>query len=130
MCIRDRKVTNLKFLWDTGMGRLLEYNRPLSADDIKSIETLAELFVQEFPRNSLEELTITDVGLMIKNTYLYAMTYAYEGIKEGARPSKEYTEKGWYYCRRLMAIAGYRTCLLYTSPSPRDLSTSRMPSSA
>ena len=25
---------------------------------------------------------------------------------------------------------GWRTCLLYTSPSPRDLSTSRMPSSA
>ena len=24
----------------------------------------------------------------------------------------------------------YRLCLLYTSPSPRDLSTSRMPSSA
>ena len=24
----------------------------------------------------------------------------------------------------------YNTCLLYTSPSPRDLSTSRMPSSA
>ena len=27
-------------------------------------------------------------------------------------------------------IAGTYTCLLYTSPSPRDLSTSRMPSSA
>ena len=26
--------------------------------------------------------------------------------------------------------AVYNTCLLYTSPSPRDLSTSRMPSSA
>ena len=26
--------------------------------------------------------------------------------------------------------AGSNTCLLYTSPSPRDLSTSRMPSSA
>ena len=26
--------------------------------------------------------------------------------------------------------AKYLTCLLYTSPSPRDLSTSRMPSSA
>ena len=26
--------------------------------------------------------------------------------------------------------AGYTICLLYTSPSPRDLSTSRMPSSA
>ena len=27
-------------------------------------------------------------------------------------------------------VAEYNTCLLYTSPSPRDLSTSRMPSSA
>ena len=31
-------------------------------------------------------------------------------------------------CRRLRADP--RTCLLYTSPSPRDLSTARMPSSA
>ena len=33
----------------------------------------------------------------------------------------------------LMALAdkgGVRTCLLYTSPSPRDISGSRMPSSA
>ena len=28
------------------------------------------------------------------------------------------------------AILGHEGCLLYTSPSPRDLSTSRMPSSA
>ena len=27
-------------------------------------------------------------------------------------------------------ITNYNNCLLYTSPSPRDLSTSRMPSSA
>ena len=27
-------------------------------------------------------------------------------------------------------VKGYNYCLLYTSPSPRDLSTSRMPSSA
>ena len=36
--------------------------------------------------------------------------------------------------RQLQAIAeqisNYEGCLLYTSPSPRDLSTSRMPSSA
>ena len=30
----------------------------------------------------------------------------------------------------LSAIAKHMGCLLYTSPSPRDLSTSRMPSSA
>ena len=28
------------------------------------------------------------------------------------------------------AFVAFRDCLLYTSPSPRDLSTSRMPSSA
>ena len=31
---------------------------------------------------------------------------------------------------RLLDAAGITACLLYTSPSPRDLSTSRMPSSA
>ena len=30
----------------------------------------------------------------------------------------------------VVLAAGYPACLLYTSPSPRDLSTSRMPSSA
>ena len=30
----------------------------------------------------------------------------------------------------LSALYDIKTCLLYTSPSPRDLSTSRMPSSA
>ena len=29
-----------------------------------------------------------------------------------------------------LGLSWYATCLLYTSPSPRDLSTSRMPSSA
>ena len=29
-----------------------------------------------------------------------------------------------------MYVEGFKNCLLYTSPSPRDLSTSRMPSSA
>ena len=31
---------------------------------------------------------------------------------------------------RKLIVEWYRSCLLYTSPSPRDLSTSRMPSSA
>ena len=31
---------------------------------------------------------------------------------------------------RQNALALFENCLLYTSPSPRDLSTSRMPSSA
>ena len=34
------------------------------------------------------------------------------------------------HCTSLTSIEAYNICLLYTSPSPRDLSTSRMPSSA
>ena len=45
----------------------------------------------------------------------------YEGLDE----SKALYE--WNYKKQLLRI---QACLLYTSPSPRDLSTSRMPSSA
>ena len=41
----------------------------------------------------------------------------------------EITEVGEDYLEGRMPV-DHRTCLLYTSPSPRDLSTSRMPSSA
>ena len=36
---------------------------------------------------------------------------------------------GWYHFKDTIASLSM-LCLLYTSPSPRDLSTSRMPSSA
>ena len=47
-------------------------------------------------------------------------------------------EGTWTYPRTVVikfpsyekALEWYNSCLLYTSPSPRDLSTSRMPSSA
>ena len=38
--------------------------------------------------------------------------------------------KVWQQPGEYLADFRARTCLLYTSPSPRDLSTSRMPSSA
>ena len=37
---------------------------------------------------------------------------------------------GMQEVRRIESEAGRYTCLLYTSPSPRDISGSRMPSSA
>ena len=37
---------------------------------------------------------------------------------------------GYPKCKVMLPYAGSKICLLYTSPSPRDLSTSRMPSSA
>ena len=49
----------------------------------------------------------------------------YEMLKER---NPEYAEKNKHDIRA--RIANFPDCLLYTSPSPRDLSTSRMPSSA
>ena len=50
----------------------------------------------------------------------------------GHLPSKQGTERERAERREQHRKRGlqYMACLLYTSPSPRDLSTSRMPSSA
>ena len=47
-------------------------------------------------------------------------------------PEQEYAVKTWNLLtsRLFKLLEDYIACLLYTSPSPRDLSTSRMPSSA
>ena len=51
-----------------------------------------------------------------------------EFSRQGGRDTCTYANLG---SRLEIRVAGkYKTCLLYTSPSPRDLSTSRMPSSA
>ena len=55
----------------------------------------------------------------------------YRGLAEGisqARSVRGYPD--WFYVLGQGEVLSVPTCLLYTSPSPRDLSTSRMPSSA
>ena len=60
------------------------------------------------------------------------------GYAGGARPNPSYEQvcSGATGHAEVIAvdfddsIISFETCLLYTSPSPRDLSTSRMPSSA
>ena len=54
------------------------------------------------------------VGISIDDAYLSVYTEAWPRLKERGFPFTLFVA----------------TCLLYTSPSPRDLSTSRMPSSA
>ena len=66
------------------------------------------------------------------------ITGATDGI--GLAAAKSIAKKGYHVSlvgrnpdkgkKALEAIIEYSGCLLYTSPSPRDLSTSRMPSSA
>ena len=54
----------------------------------------------------------------------YVEKYTDKLRKSGLRPTKQRIK----ICEVLFDAE--KTCLLYTSPSPRDLSTSRMPSSA
>ena len=57
----------------------------------------------------------------------YSLTDIYEEFRAGDKFSTDFDYDGM-----LMAglKAGVDTCLLYTSPSPRDRTRSRMPSSA
>ena len=72
----------------------------------------------------LEDMQISSP---IKTQYGYSIIQVLEKVKDGFVTEQEFQlEKDWL---QLMA-AQYKNCLLYTSPSPRDLSTSRMPSSA
>ena len=49
--------------------------------------------------------------------------------KLSSRPQMD-NEEWKSFCQKISEMGKYLDCLLYTSPSPRDLSTSRMPSSA
>ena len=53
-------------------------------------------------------------------------SFGADGITVHPRPDERHIRRSDVYDLRPLL----RTCLLYTSPSPRDLSTSRMPSSA
>ena len=53
----------------------------------------------------------------------------YRAVNLKSKPDR-YTIREIRDCIDEIGLARSDTCLLYTSPSPRDLSTSRMPSSA
>ena len=55
----------------------------------------------------------------------------FEEVRE-YQPGDEVRSIDWNVTAKMGSpfVKQYRDCLLYTSPSPRDLSTSRMPSSA
>ena len=55
----------------------------------------------------------------------------YNNLAQGNFTPQIFSQKVQKFFRRASVVEDItNTCLLYTSPSPRDLSTSRMPSSA
>jgi len=74
----------------------------------------------------LPRLTVRDKFWLATQDSVDYSSFVWAGMQAGQSMAlRSYPELGH-------GVAGYRRyyCLLYTSPSPRDLSTSRMPSSA
>ena len=78
--------------------------------------------------DAFEEGTMTDIVAITKGYGWQGVIKRFGGKLQSHKNSKKRRQHG-----NMGAFGdGYvrKTCLLYTSPSPRDLSTSRMPSSA
>ena len=76
-------------------------------------------------KNQNEEIKFTDLELIFKNLKTLFNKQGYKiNWKEIEKQSLDQT------INTLSMASPFSFCLLYTSPSPRDLSTSRMPSSA
>ena len=73
--------------------------------------------------NSMSELTELSINLLKKYKNNRSKTMM---IMNRYKKRRDLMRKG----KDIHKIYMYTPCLLYTSPSPRDLSTSRMPSSA
>ena len=80
------------------------------------------------PRSQIKTITIADYTFVVNTTVTTAMDSTVSG---GANTEaivffNQVSDATTYS----VTVDGTTVCLLYTSPSPRDLSTSRMPSSA
>ena len=78
------------------------------------------------------DLKLTDTQLGLLGGAAFALLYSTLAIPLALVADR--TSRSWVITISLAVWSGFTAlcgfCLLYTSPSPRDLSTSRMPSSA
>ena len=79
-------------------------------------------------KEAIERLNSVIEGIASDSTLIYAPEIKFYDTKYPTTEFMETNIKNIYICGD--ASGRSRGCLLYTSPSPRDLSTSRMPSSA
>ena len=105
----------------------------ISLTAVYIINFLDRILISVIGRPIIDEFGLSNFQFGILTGFGFALFYTTLGIPI-ARLSDRYSRVRIIgFCAILWSIAtilcGY-TCLLYTSPSPRDLSTSRMPSSA
>ena len=101
---------------------------PISSDG--HLATAAMLFT--VPEASLALTVLLHVGTLLATALVVRgdlIALASASLREVRRPGA-FLQTAEGNLLQSLVLACFPTCLLYTSPSPRDLSTSRMPSSA
>ena len=98
---------------------------------LDSLEPMEELFLKEEEIYSIPEMKVI-VALLYAKSLVKTNQYvlACELIQNEFYKKTTHAVFLFYYGKYAMQSPLPNLCLLYTSPSPRDLSTSRMPSSA
>ena len=101
-------------------------------ETIISIKPGAKIAIKE-PQKSIEKI-IKYVDVDHESRKVFYFDDDKKILKEQSFKDIEYIKplkRGVPYAAKVVTLSGlFGACLLYTSPSPRDLSTSRMPSSA
>ena len=97
-------------------GRFQKGKKPILINNLKSIvNVIDQQKIEEIKKLRDRSIILVGFGGGFRRTELISIDHEdLEFVPEGLK----------------ITIRRSKTCLLYTSPSPRDLSTSRMPSSA
>ena len=84
---------------------------------------------QTFPADTANSLqTISNLKYFVKNNYEVNLYFPLR--EKNSSKELENIQKKYNFNEIINVFASSHPCLLYTSPSPRDRSSSRMPSSA
>ena len=97
-------------------------------DAIKRIENAARELKSSFPKASNSKLAMPPIGKW--RTALEAQTKTLDAPDVNVRKTKLAIDNVEGQINRFLDAYAAHACLLYTSPSPRDATLSRMPSSA
>lgn len=108
--VYNDNISELHALWDSVIGYMQDDpERPLTEAGFNDLGNKVKNIMKEFPRELFSEhLADPDPTNWTIEGFIDASLYAYNGIKEGERPSDEYLKKALNIAKRRIALGGYR----------------------
>ena len=119
-----KQFVSLRWYWEGSRERHIQYAKPLIKHMRNTVSYLKHQFYKMQQSNNLEHIADMVQNNMEKQT-IYKR---YNNMKFYA--SEEILIDNVEALETIMCMYDEKSCLLYTSPSPRDRTRSRMPSSA